>query len=335
LSETVVRDRGSEPTLPSAPAADFRRCLLPLSLSLNLSPTLTPAANHRRVGVQRNNLNGAPLGSFPSRNGYTFRMSVTSDMNIVGFLVVLLALPLGTAAGEERDDHSTVIALQEVGVSPFPIHQSVHYKVKCFGLTCGHLNLGSNLEEFNGHPAYHIVMTGRNSKFFNRIYKVETRIDSWVDAQTLSTLVYESVTTEKGETSRERFELDREEGTIYSIEDGVEKSTNFDCTEPVLDPLAFVFRLQALAKPGGDDITLTLMTDKGPVKTISTVLDPRSRRTSQGRRQLLEIQPHPVDGKLFSQKGQFSLWVDPNTTVKLYALDFKLSFGHLIARLDP
>ncbi len=261
-------------------------------------------------------------------------MSVTSGLKPLQILGLLLVLPLCGAAGEDSIDLLPGVVPSNTAPAAFPLHEGVHYKVKCLGITCGHLNLSSTLEEFNGRPAYHIVMKAKNSNFFNRIYKVDARIDSWVDAQTLSTLVYESVITEKGKTSSEHFELDREAGLIRSVEKGIEKEVEFTSAEPVLDPLAFVFRLQHLAEPGGGKISLTIMTDKGPVQTISTVRGPETRRTSRGRLQLLEIEPHPADGKMFSKKGRFSMWIDPEGPVKLYILDFKLSFGHLIAKID-
>lgn len=268
----------------------------------------------------------SPMVSWPP--GYTPEMSV---IRVVAFL---LTVPLSLATGEETAARPAETVPPNAETPAFPIHDSVHYIVKYLGVTCGHLNLAGAIEDLNGRPAYHIVMTAKNSKFFNRIYKVDARIDSWVDAQTLSTLVYESVTTEKGQTSRERHEVDWDAGMVRSVEDGVEKTLEFSSTEPVLDPLAFVFRLQALAKKGGDDITLTLLTDKGPVRTVATVQGPKSRHTARGRRLLLKIEPHPADGKMFSKKGRFSLWVDPEESSTLYILDFRLSFGHLIAKID-
>jgi hypothetical protein len=82
------------------------------------------------------------------------------------------------------------------------------YKVEYLGITCGHMVLSSELENRAGRPAYHIVMTARNSKFFNKIYRVDGRIESWVDAASLSTLSYESDITEKGERKVRRYRID-------------------------------------------------------------------------------------------------------------------------------
>ena len=81
---------------------------------------------------------------------------------------------------------------------PFPVEGPFHYKIEYLGITCGHMTLESRLEEFKGRPAYHVVMTARNTRFFNKIYRVDGQIDSWVDAETMSTLAYESDITERG-----------------------------------------------------------------------------------------------------------------------------------------
>ncbi|MCD4749683.1 MAG: DUF3108 domain-containing protein [Thermoanaerobaculales bacterium] len=217
--------------------------------------------------------------------------------------------------------------------SPIPIHEKTHFIVKYIGITCGHMTLESRLEELEGRPAYHIVMEARNSKFFNKIYKVDARFDSWVDAETLSTLVYESVTTEKGETSYEHYEVDAANGRVVATEDGEQSTLEFAGGQ-VLDPLAFVFRLQALTDIPGENITLTLLTSKGAVETVSRVSGLQKRRTARGRRNLVEVEPQPVDGTFFSRKGEFSLWVEPGAAGSLYVLDFRLSFGRLAAKLD-
>ena len=72
----------------------------------------------------------------------------------------------------------------------FPTDGPYHYSVEYLGITCGHMTLESRLEEYEGRPAYHVVMTASNSKFFNKIYRVDGQIDSWIDAETMSTLVY-------------------------------------------------------------------------------------------------------------------------------------------------
>ncbi len=217
--------------------------------------------------------------------------------------------------------------------SAFPLHDEVHYTVSYLGVTCGHLYLSGSLESFEGRPAFHLVARAHNSKFFNHIHRVDALIESWVDAETLSTIVYQSTVVEKDKTATERHVVDRGEGVVRSVEDGVETTLSLEGEGSVLDPLAYLFRLQVLARNPGDEIELTLMTDKGAVRTRAVVRGPIRKRTALGRRDLLEIEPHSLDAKMFTKKGGFSLWVDPEDSGLLYFLDFRLSFGHLLAKI--
>ena len=47
---------------------------------------------------------------------------------------------------------------------------------------------------------------------------------------------------------------------------------------------------------------------------------------------LLEVKPKTADGEMFSRKGEFSIWVDPDDDGALHKLDFDLSFGNLVAK---
>ena len=76
------------------------------------------------------------------------------------------------------------------------------------------MTLESRFERYRGRPAYHIIVTAWNSKFFNKIYKVDGRIDSWVDAETMSTLAYESDVTERGRKKIKRYHIYPEKGVV-------------------------------------------------------------------------------------------------------------------------
>ncbi len=224
---------------------------------------------------------------------------------------------------------------EQIATPPFiPLSESQHYIVRYMGITCGHMILESCLDEFEGRPAYHIVMTARNSRFFNKIYKVDGRIDSWVDVESTTTVAYESLIEEKGETSTKSYRVNSTEGTVLAVENGESQTTTFEPSAPVLDPLAFIFRLQAIAREPGESVNLTLLTTDGVLETMASVGELEKRRTTLGPRHLLEIRPKPADGQMFSRKGEVSLWIDPTDEGRLVILDFKLPFGHLTAKLD-
>lgn len=243
----------------------------------------------------------------------------------VGILVVVAVTVLVCRA--EPPGEEGVAELE-----PIPLDGPHAYSVEYLGVTCGHMTLESRLEEYRGRTAYHIIVTARNSKFFNKIYKVDGRIDSWVDAETMSTLAYESDVTERGKKKIKRYHIDAEKGVVTAERRGKVKEIPYK-GEPALDPLAFVYRGRALAEVPGTKFAMRILTDHGPVETVTQVGELKQFRTYDGKRKLLRVQPMPADAEMFSRKGEFIYWIDPGPERTLYRLDFKLGFGRLLAKL--
>jgi len=213
----------------------------------------------------------------------------------------------------------------------FPIEGPNHYKIEYLGITCGHMTVESRLEEYEGRPAYHVIMTACNTRFFNKIYRVDGQIDSWVDAETMSSLAYESDITEKGRRKIRRYRVDYEKGVIRAEKYGKVKTVPYE-GDAALDPLAYVFRGRMLAGGPGSTFDLNILTDHGVTATGTRVGDLKRFNTADGKKDLLRVQPLTADGEMFSRKGEFIYWIDPDVKRKLYRLDFKLPFGRLLAK---
>jgi hypothetical protein len=246
-----------------------------------------------------------------------------------GAVVFGLAL---AAAAALVGDIETLAAQSGAKIQTFPTDGPFAYRVEYLGITCGYMTLESRLEEFEGRPAYHVIMTARNSKFFNKIYRLDGRIDSWVDAETMSTIEYESDITERGDRDIKRYRIDRDRGVATSEKNGKVTTVAFE-GGPALDPMAFVYRSRVLAGGPGTTYSVNVLTDRGVVDAVSLVGEKKWFSTYDGKRELLRLQPITANGEMFSRKGEFVLWIDPGPTRTLHRLDFKLGFGRLKAEL--
>jgi hypothetical protein len=247
---------------------------------------------------------------------------------MIGVAVAVLAVATTTvfvcrAEPRSTDDAETLAV--------FPTEGPYHYKIEYLGIMCGHMTLESRLEEYQGRPAYHVVMTACNTKFFNKIYRVDGQIDSWVDAETMSTLAYESDITERKRRKIRRYLIDYEKGVVRAEKHGKVKTVPYE-GEAALDPLAYVFRGRVLAGGPGSTFDLNLLTDRGVIVTGTQVGDLKRFKTADGKMELLRVQPLTADGEMFSRRGEFIYWIDPDAERKLYRLDFKLPFGRLLAK---
>ena len=226
---------------------------------------------------------------------------------------------------------ATRSADETAAVMEFPTEGPFAYKVEYLGITCGHMALESRLEEFEGRPAYHVIMTASNTRFFNKLYRVDGQIDSWVDAETMSTIAYTSDLTERGRRKIRRFRVDPETGEAISQRRGKVKEITFDVSS-ALDPLAYVYRGRALAGTTGSTFMLNLLTDDGVIETGSEVGKLKKFRTVDGKKMLLRVQPVTANGEMFDRKGKFIYWIDPGPARTAYRLEFHLPFGKLTAK---
>jgi len=250
----------------------------------------------------------------------------------LGALLVLLA-PATLATGGVPPTQADSPAIAEPrGEDTMPLDGPWMYEIEYLGLTCGYLTLESRRETYEGRDAYHIIMRARTSSFFDHVYRVDGRLDSWTDAATLNGIAYESVITEKKKTSSSSYRVDNERQVVTRDKDGKLREIPFEGTAG-LDPLAFLFRARTLAAEAGESFELRLLTDDGSLDTLSEVGDLRRRSTYEGRRELLPVEPRPASGEMFSRKGQFVMWIDPSPERTLYRFWFKLTFGKLSARL--
>jgi sugar lactone lactonase YvrE len=87
-----------------------------------------------------------------------------------------------------------------------------------------------------------------------------------------------------------------------------------------------------LAGGPGSAFDLNLLTDRGVIDTETRVGGLEKFDTADGKKELLRMQPLTTDGEMFSRKGEFVYWIEPNSGRKLYRLDFKLGFGRLLAK---
>jgi hypothetical protein len=247
----------------------------------------------------------------------------------VGVATVVVALAAAAAMLCFADATAAQVGSK---VPAFPTDGPFAYRVEYLGVTCGLMTLESRLEEFEGRPSYHVTMTARNSKFFNKIYRLDGRIDSWVDAETMSTIAYESDITGRGDRDIKRYRIDRDRGVATAEKNGKLKEVAF-AGGPALDPMAFVYRSRVLAEGRGSMFSVRVLTDRGVVDAVSQVGETKRFSTYDGERELLRVQPITADGEMFSHRGEFVLWIDPGPARTLHRLDFKLGFGRLKAEL--
>jgi hypothetical protein len=205
---------------------------------------------------------------------------------------------------------------------PFSIGERLEYDVK-FGV----LKVGSGrmevlgIEEIRGRQAWHTAFTVKGGTFF---YKVNDRLESWIDTETFASLRHVQDLQEGKRDRERRFEIypDR---LVYTENDSEERPTARD----PLDDGSFLYFIRTVPLSVGQtyDFPRYFRPDRNPVRV--RVLRKESVKVPAGRFAAIVIQPIIKSKGIFSENGQAEIWLSDDERRIMLQMKSNLSFGTL------
>ncbi|HJU70105.1 MAG TPA: DUF3108 domain-containing protein [Gemmatimonadaceae bacterium] len=205
---------------------------------------------------------------------------------------------------------------------PFSIGERLEYDVK-FGV----LKVGSGrmevlgIEEIRGRQAWHTAFTVKGGTFF---YKVNDRLESWIDVETFASLRHLQDLQEGKRDRERRFEIypDR---LVYTENDSEERPTARD----PLDDGSFLYFIRTVPLSVGQtyDFPRYFRPDRNPVRV--RVLRKESVKVPAGRFDAIVIQPIIKSKGIFSENGQAEIWLSDDDRRIMLQMKSNLSFGTL------
>ena len=184
------------------------------------------------------------------------------------------------------------------------------------------LTVSPDIKKVEGIPCYHLSLTLRSTGTFSYFFRVQDRIDSYIDTSELHTVKYEKVLNEGGYHARSSM--------IYSMSDSMAiYSDTVIKTPPFHDPLSLIYitRLLPLSK---DTLSLLYHVDK--ITTRAKII-PEKEDSVNGKK-ALEVTIRFEKGGVFKEGGDFRLWISEDSPyhepLKLHS---RLKFGSIRAVL--
>ena len=215
----------------------------------------------------------------------------------------------------------------------FPVNERLSYAISWSGIHCGEMEITSYIDnEAAGGPMYRIVVLSRTTKFFDGIYRVRSRLDSYFDPRRMTSIRYDERSLEKKKRKNETWVVDLEAKEIVRTKNGEESRIPVE-VERANDPLAFIYRLRMVDTEIGQETALGLMTSKGAVETVARVTRHKRIKTKMGKCDAASVVPEPRDEMMFSKSGSMVIWIDRQEPHRPCKIEFDLSFGSLTASL--
>lgn len=243
-----------------------------------------------------------------------------------GFALALLFVPFHLKAqstippGRDSDSsatlgqpsHPTVVAtapdsmrslaptpLRVVENRAFRVGERLDYIVRYGPIAAGTARLSiPAIVEVEGFPCYHILSEAWSNNFFSTFYKVEDKVQSFIDVQGIFTRRFEKRLREGHYKTDQLFEYDQL-GHVAKSHKDTTKVPPF-----VQDVLSAMYYVRTLQLAPGDSIFIDNHSD-GKIYPLRILVHNRERvSTKAGRFECLVVEPFLKTPALFQQKGR-------------------------------
>jgi hypothetical protein len=229
-------------------------------------------------------------------------------------------LAVATAAGGQA-----VAPDSKRAVVPFGVGERMEFEVRFGRLKVGNAHMEVvALENLRGRTAWHTAFWVQGGNF---LYRVNDVYESWIDAETLSSLRFVQELEEGGKNTTRKFEI-YPERSIFIQTNKKEWKEEPSVSNP-LDDGSFLYFIRTIPLEVGRtyDFNRYFRPDRNPVRI--KVLRKERVRVPAGTFNAIVIQPVIKTKGIFSENGHAEIWLSDDDRHIMLQLKSRLSFGSL------
>lgn len=208
---------------------------------------------------------------------------------------------------------------------PFSVGERMEYEVRFGRLKVGNAHMEVvALEQLRGRPVWHTAFWVQGGNF---LYRVNDVYESWIDAETLSSLKFVQELNEGGKSTERRFEIFPERAMF--IQTNKRDAKEEKSVSNPLDDGSFLYFIRTIPLVVGEtyDFDRYFRPDRNPVRI--KVLRKEKIRVPAGTFDAIVIQPVIKTKGIFSENGHAEIWLSDDDRHVMLQLKSRLSFGSL------
>jgi hypothetical protein len=218
---------------------------------------------------------------------------------------------------------ASIPAVQPRMLVPFDTGERLTYDVRFGGIKVGTGRMEVvGTQEVRGREAWHTRFTVKGGI---PLYRVNDRMESWIDTRTFESLRFVQ-DLEEGRRDKERFYEIYPENSTYSEKGETE---NAQSVADPLDDAAFMYFVRTIPLEVGRtyDFNRYFRPDRNPVQI--RVLRRETVKVPAGTYRTIVIQPVIKSKGIFSEKGHAEMWLTDDSRRLLVQMKTDLSIGSL------
>jgi hypothetical protein len=183
------------------------------------------------------------------------------------------------------------------------------------------------IDDVRGREAWHTVFTIKGGV---PLYRVDDRLESWIDTATFTSLRFVQETSEGRRHRTRRIELFPDRG-LYT-EEGATPPEKATVDQP-LDEAAFLYFLRRVPLVVGQSYSFDryFKPDRNPIRLV--ILRRERIDVPAGSFETIVVRPIIKAKGIFSENGQAEVWLTDDSRHAVVQMKAKLSFGSLTLQL--
>lgn len=183
---------------------------------------------------------------------------------------------------------------------------SVYYTLAGVYVWGGDANFSITLEQMNGKPVYHAVGDGKTNSFFDGIFKVRDRYESYIDTGSLKPVKFIRNVDEGGYKLYENVSFNDVTNTATTTK-GLFKTP--PCIQDVLSAIYYARNINFNAYNVGDKIPFNMFLDSQTYNLYLRYLGKEVIKTRYGKFHSIKFKPLLIQGTMFQGGEGMTVWV--------------------------
>jgi len=224
------------------------------------------------------------------------------------FLLTVISFPIRAGNGSGNgfcDIRNTAFQASET------LTYKVFYTVAGAFFGAGEATFRSNIERLNNKPVYHIIGEGSTYNFYDGIFKVRDKYETFIDTATFQLYRFVRNVNEGSYKKYEHVDFNKTTNAAVT-NDGVFKVP--ECVQDVLSAIYYARNIDFNKYKPNDKINFSLFLDKEVFEMYIRYLGKETVKTKYGKFRAIKFKPLLIKGTIFEGGEKMTVWVsdDPN-----------------------
>lgn len=213
-----------------------------------------------------------------------------------------------------------------------------------FTVTFGMADLGTasmevkEISELAGRKTYHLIQTLNSNSFFDKIYKIRTWDESWMDTESLCSLRYIKHYREGPDSEDKQTVFDQENRkfryTVTNMITGnVSRDEKGDIPAFINDALSSLYFIRTLPLEKGRDFIFDTQSDEKIYSFKIKVLRKETVKVSAGKFTCNVVEPTLYKGDTVASKGTLLIWMSDDSSKTIVMMKSKINIGFITIKL--